>query len=113
MKGGMYLSDSEVAFDNMLAYAATVEVGSDGNDAWIFDVDETIISNLPFYKRYGYGNTTETNDTASVFKSRRREELVKEGYKLHGCSGDQWSDLVGYPMARRIFKVPNPMYYVA
>ncbi|KAJ8766721.1 hypothetical protein K2173_005332 [Erythroxylum novogranatense] len=165
MNGDKFLSDSEVAFDNMLAYAATVEVGSDGKDAWIFDVDETLISNLPYYKLYGEAtllpvslrfykklqqlgftiilltgrtesqrtvtvqnllktgyshwsrlilrNTTEKNDTALVFKSRRRAELAKEGYKLHGCSGDQWSDLVGYPMAKRIFKVPNPLYYLS
>ncbi|XP_065850733.1 acid phosphatase 1-like [Euphorbia lathyris] len=50
---------------------------------------------------------------AIVYKSEKRQELVNEGYRLHGNTGDQWSDLLGFAVAERSFKLPNPMYYIA
>ncbi|KAJ0082276.1 hypothetical protein Patl1_09869 [Pistacia atlantica] len=49
---------------------------------------------------------------SDLYNSEKRSELVKEGYKIHGSSGDQWSDLVGFFVAKRSFKLPNPMYYI-
>lgn len=50
--------------------------------------------------------------TATIFKSEKRKEMVEEGYRIHGNSGDQWSDLLGSYMSVRSFKLPNPMYYI-
>lgn len=49
---------------------------------------------------------------AMVYKSEKRSEMVKEGYRIVGNSGDQWSDLLGSEMSLRSFKLPNPMYYI-
>lgn len=49
---------------------------------------------------------------ATIFKSEKRNEMVKEGYRILGNSGDQWSDLLGSSTANRSFKLPNPMYYI-
>ncbi|KAL2928974.1 Acid phosphatase 1 [Bienertia sinuspersici] len=162
-------------------FAKTVNLSGDGKDVWIFDVDDTLLSFLPYCKIHGFGiqvlkskgfrnwgmqgkvpalqaslslynqlrqlgftiilltgrpeylrNMTNTNlhyagytnwerlilrepfdegISALEYKSGRRKQLEDEGYRIHGCSGDQWSDLLGYPMARRTFKLPNPMYY--
>ncbi|XP_072965691.1 acid phosphatase 1-like [Typha angustifolia] len=54
----------------------------------------------------------DTAKTTRQFKSEKREELGNEGYILRGSSGDQWSDLMGYPMALRSFKLPNPIYFM-
>ena len=51
--------------------------------------------------------------TAEKYKSQVRASLESEGFKIHGNSGDQWSDLTGAPMASRSFKLPNPMYALA
>lgn len=48
--------------------------------------------------------------TAVQYKSKKRTELVKNGYII---VGDQWSDLIGENVGNRTFKVPDPMYYVA
>lgn len=56
--------------------------------------------------------TTDIGKPAVVYKSERRAELEAQGFRIHGSSGDQWSDLLGLPMAKRSFKLPNPMYYV-
>ncbi|XP_050215697.1 acid phosphatase 1-like [Mercurialis annua] len=181
MTAERYLSDSEVVAADSISFAKSVNVTGDGKDAWVFDIDETLLSNLPYYevrfgqpydeksydqwvnlakapalpsslnlykelKRLGFTiflltgrsehqrNSTSKNllfagyndwerlflrgvtdqgKTAIVYKSEKRMELVKEGYKIHGNSGDQWSDLLGFAVAKRSFKLPNPLYYLA
>ncbi|XP_022882510.1 acid phosphatase 1-like [Olea europaea var. sylvestris] len=183
MTGDKYLSDLAAVADNSLAYAKTVKLSGDGKHAWIFDVDETLLSNIPFYASHGFGseifdeasfnkwvdmaeapsvpaslrlykdleelgftiilltgrtelqrNATECNlqfagysnwerlilrkrsdhgKPATIYKSERRKHLEDEGYIIHGNSGDQWSDLLGFAVAKRSFKLPNLMYVVA
>ncbi|KAF8083913.1 hypothetical protein N665_0746s0015 [Sinapis alba] len=180
--GGQFDKDYNVVASYALAFAKTVKIGGDGKDAWVFDVDETVLSNLEYYKANGYGsepynpktfnewvvqgtatgfdaslklykglkklgfsiilitgrdeaqrNITEKNlrdagysgweylllrghedqgKAAVKFKSEQRSRMVKKGYKLHGNTGDQWSDLQGFAVADRSFKVPNPIYCI-
>ncbi|EOY30597.1 HAD superfamily isoform 1 [Theobroma cacao] len=183
MTGPRYMSDSEIVANYSLAYASSVEIGRDGKDAWVFDIDETLLTNLPYYQAHGFGsepfdenswdvwvdlaeapaipaslklynelkqmgfkifvltgrsenqrNATGKNllfagytdwerlilrgpsddgTLATVYKSEKRSDLVNEGYRIHGSSGDQWSDLLGFAVAKRSFKLPNPMYYIS
>ncbi|KAL8126277.1 hypothetical protein AgCh_013530 [Apium graveolens] len=178
-----YKSDLERVAKESLLYASGVELKRDGMDAWVFDIDETLLSNLPYYVDHGYGlevfdseafdkwvdngiaqaiesslklyeevvkfgfkvflltgrsemrrNVTVENlskigfhdwdylilrgaedhkKTATQFKSEKRRKIMEEGYRIHGNSGDQWSDLLGSSMSARSFKLPNPMYYIA
>ena len=57
MEGERYASDSAVAAAESLAFAAqAVAVGDGGaKPAWVFDVDETLLSNLPYYAVSGWG----------------------------------------------------------
>ncbi|KAH7851612.1 hypothetical protein Vadar_014271 [Vaccinium darrowii] len=55
MTGGRFLSDLEVVADDALAFAKTVNVSGDGKDAWVFDIDDTLLSSLPYYATIGYG----------------------------------------------------------
>ncbi|CAL9205497.1 acid phosphatase 1-like isoform X1 [Musa acuminata AAA Group] len=182
MSGARYASDTDIVVDESLAFARSVQIANDGNDAWIFDVDETLLSNVPYYAINGFGtkvfNETSFNEwvdkarapalaaslrlyeellvsgfqiilltgrneaqrkvtvenllhagyhswrslifredsdmgkPAVVFKSGRRAELEGQGFRILASSGDQWSDLLGFPMAQRSFKHPNPMYYI-
>lgn len=183
MTGVRYRSDSDAVANASLAFADTLEIAGDGKDAWVFDIDETLLSNIPYYDKHGFGtevfdessynewaekakapaipaslslykelqergfkiflltgrsedqrNSTEKNlhyagysdwerlilrgssdqgKLATVYKSERRKGLKEEGYRIHGSSGDQWSDLLGFAEAKRSFKHPNPMYYIA
>ncbi|KAF8393465.1 hypothetical protein HHK36_021709 [Tetracentron sinense] len=183
MTGNGYGSDSELVSEDSSSFAATVNISGDGKDAWVFDIDETLLSNLPYYKLHGFGselfnettfdewvdlakapalpeslrlykellrlgfkvflltgrgeaqrNVTEKNllfsgyrnwerlilrgpsdvgKLAEVYKSEKRSDVEAEGYRIHGSSGDQWSDLLGFALAKRSFKLPNPMYYIA
>ncbi|KAK4269297.1 hypothetical protein QN277_022476 [Acacia crassicarpa] len=51
--------------------------------------------------------------TALEYKSAERVKLEKQGYRIIGNTGDQWSDILGPAAGRRTFKVPNPMYYIS
>lgn len=50
--------------------------------------------------------------TVQAYKSNRRAEIEKQGYKILSVLGDQWSDLVGPATGDRTFKLPNPMYQI-
>ncbi|XP_031478896.1 acid phosphatase 1-like [Nymphaea colorata] len=182
LTGGRYESDSAMVSFKAAEFARGVEIAGDGKDAWVFDIDETLLSNLPYYAANGFGseafneatfdewadegiapalpeslklykvlkslgfelflltgrsepqrNVTVSNllfagydswnrlilrakedqgKPAILYKSERRLEMEKEGYRIHGSSGDQWSDLLGFAIATRSFKLPNPMYYI-
>ncbi|CAN6169686.1 unnamed protein product [Urochloa humidicola] len=186
MEGPRYASDSAVAAADSLAFAsaalAAAEVGA-AKPTWVFDIDETLLTNAPYYAVNGWGsqefnetsfdewvdaakapalpsslklykelqglgfhiilltgrtefqrNSTEANllfagyrsweklilrqssdigKTAELYKSERRAAMEAEGFKILGNSGDQWSDLIGTPMATRSFKLPNPMYFIS
>ncbi|KAL8233723.1 hypothetical protein R6Q59_019823 [Mikania micrantha] len=53
--GRSYAIDLETVSNEALKFAATVELKGDGMDAWIFDIDETLLSNLPYYAQHHYG----------------------------------------------------------
>ncbi|KAL0679967.1 hypothetical protein Bca4012_007948 [Brassica carinata] len=183
--GDQYGSDYDVKVDYALAFANTVKFSRDGKDVWIFDIDETLLTNIGYYRAHGYGvsrsepfdsksfnewvvqgtapafaaslrmynalkklgftiilltgrdedqrSFTEANlrdvgysgwerlilrglddqgKSATNYKSEQRSKLIDQGFKIHGNTGDQWSDLLGFAVADRSFKVPNPMYYI-
>ncbi|WCJ36437.1 HAD superfamily subfamily IIIB acid phosphatase [Euphorbia peplus] len=180
--GRGYQFDLERVSSEARLYAKSVEIGVDGKDVWVFDIDETLLSNLPYYASHGYGleifnsmefdswvekgeasaiepslklykeilglgfkvilltgrgeeqrGVTEDNlvnagfqkwdklilrgsedrgKRAVTYKSEKRSEMLTEGYRIHGNSGDQWSDLLGFSMSSRSFKLPNPMYFI-
>lgn len=55
MTGGSYEIDLEMVSKEAAEFAKSVELKEDGLDAWVFDVDETLLSNLPYYAQHGYG----------------------------------------------------------
>ncbi|KAK6118624.1 hypothetical protein DH2020_047616 [Rehmannia glutinosa] len=52
IEGGQYRRDSDTVADTAIQFAKSVQLeGDDGKDIWVFDIDETALSNLPFYAR--------------------------------------------------------------
>ncbi|KAK4601810.1 hypothetical protein RGQ29_011075 [Quercus rubra] len=58
MTGDQYRYDSEVVAENSVRFAKTVEISDSGSDGWVFDIDETLLSNLPYYQFHGFGSET-------------------------------------------------------
>ncbi|KAL2928963.1 Acid phosphatase 1 [Bienertia sinuspersici] len=52
MTGDRFSSDSKLVAENSLNFAKSINVTDDGKDAWIFDVDETLLFNLPYYEAH-------------------------------------------------------------
>lgn len=53
--GRGYRLDLERVSNEAGVFAKSVQKSEDGKDAWVFDVDETLLSNLPYYADHGYG----------------------------------------------------------
>ncbi|XP_015901170.1 acid phosphatase 1 [Ziziphus jujuba] len=184
MRSSQYKADSERALEEVTLYLTSCcSLEGDGKDAWIFDVDDTLISTIPYFNKHGFGgekiNSTSLEKwmrkseapalkhTLELFhrikdkgfkiflissrreplrsstvdnliqvgyhgwsgltlrglddeamevqnyKSRVRQLLVDEGYRIWGIIGDQWTSFHGHPRAKRAFKLPNSIYYVA
>ncbi|GJV36618.1 acid phosphatase 1 [Tanacetum coccineum] len=184
MAGSQFKIDSEATIDECTLYLNTLcDLKNDGKDAWIFDIDDTLLSLVSYYKKHDYGgealNKTALEEwmtkgkgtvmdyslglynsikkrgiqiilvssrkehlrdatidnlvdagyygwkslylrsddceykTVQEYKTAVRRELIANGYRILGILGDQWSSLRGAPTARRTFKLPNSLYYVA
>ncbi|KAL6989447.1 Sigma1B-adaptin, partial [Sarracenia purpurea var. burkii] len=55
MIGRAYGIDLEMVSKEAGKYAKGIKLNEDGKVFWIFDVDETLLSNLPYYAYHGYG----------------------------------------------------------
>jgi hypothetical protein len=53
--GHQYRKDSEVVAHEAYLYAESLNLTDDGNNLWIFDIDETSLSNLPYFADHGFG----------------------------------------------------------
>nr|GEV00373.1 acid phosphatase 1 [Tanacetum cinerariifolium] len=54
-----YEMDIEMVSNEALEFAISVAVNEDGMDVWIFDIDETLLSSLPYYGQHGYGDLAD------------------------------------------------------
>lgn len=55
MNDGQYALDMEGVAMAALEYLKDIVPGEDGKDVVIFDIDETALSNLPYYHQHRYG----------------------------------------------------------
>ncbi|XP_024540857.1 acid phosphatase 1 [Selaginella moellendorffii] len=181
---GQYAADVEAVINQARIYVKNLTVTNEAKKAWVLDIDETSLSNVPYYRTHSYGatkfNATEFNAwvdqasaaalaptlslvkelvslrwnvifitgrpesqrqvtvknlkaagykgwtklllksaaqtnarmTAMAYKSSLREGLVKDGYEIWGNIGDQWSDISGSAAGNKVFKLPNPLYFI-
>ncbi|KAL3652319.1 hypothetical protein CASFOL_002000 [Castilleja foliolosa] len=66
-----YQIDLQRVCDEAGLYARTVNFSGDCKFVWVFDLDETLLSNLPYYHHHGYGS--------EVFDSTKFDEWVDMG----------------------------------
>ncbi|KAL5996881.1 hypothetical protein ACLOJK_007804 [Asimina triloba] len=56
MTSTQYKVDSERALEECTLFLSTsFELTGDGKDAWIFDIDDTLLSTAPYYKQHNFG----------------------------------------------------------
>ncbi|KAL8535327.1 hypothetical protein ACS0TY_011102 [Phlomoides rotata] len=74
MTGRGYELDLQRVCNEGAIFARSVNLSGDGKIAWIFDIDETLLSNLPYYTEHGYG--------LEVFDSTKFDHWVELGMAL-------------------------------
>ncbi|KAK2405768.1 acid phosphatase [Trifolium repens] len=55
MTGGQYEHDLNMIVDEIVVYASEIPLATTQQYAWILDVDDTCISNIPYYKAKRFG----------------------------------------------------------
>ncbi|KAI0524307.1 hypothetical protein KFK09_003673 [Dendrobium nobile] len=60
--GHRYRDDSSMVTKEAAKYARGLQLSNNGKNVWIFDIDETSLSNLPFFSKHGFG-VEPINDT--------------------------------------------------
>ncbi|KAG1335326.1 hypothetical protein COCNU_03G014450 [Cocos nucifera] len=83
MNGDRFASDSAVVAAESLAFAQTVQVVGNGKDVWIFDVDETLLSNLPHYVVNGYGSEDFNETTFDEWVNLAKAPALRASLRLY------------------------------
>ncbi|CAL4910013.1 unnamed protein product [Urochloa decumbens] len=56
MFSDQFRQDCAVAAREAAAYAEGLELAGDGREVWVFDIDDTVLTNLPYYADTGFGS---------------------------------------------------------
>ncbi|CAK7327310.1 unnamed protein product [Dovyalis caffra] len=109
-----YQVDSERTIEECRLYVSTTgTLMKDGKDARLFEIDDTVLSTLPYFKKHHFGGSDDELNEVQQRKANVREQLISDGYRVWGIVGDKYSSFEGLPRVRRSFKLPNPLYYVS
>ncbi|KAK4773441.1 hypothetical protein SAY87_028460 [Trapa incisa] len=91
MLGLQYRIDSKFVSGSAYVYAKNLTLGKDGKDVWVFDIDETSLSNLPYYAQpdnaFGYPWMTRTHVFQGQAVQRDDKRLLRLGFKIVFISG--------------------------
>lgn len=87
MMGGHYRADSKAVVDEAIAYAqGLLELGggASGKEVWVFDVDETTLSNLPYYAKHGFGAEPYNSVEFGNYAKEANAPALPETLRLYG-----------------------------
>lgn len=74
MLGLLYRRDSKTVLEEAVKYAAQLNLTGDGKaPAWIFDIDETTLSNLPYYHYHGFGYLPSISSWLVFFTKKKKD----------------------------------------
>eukprot|EP00262_Sarcandra_glabra_P021156 TRINITY_DN8767_c0_g1_i2.p1 TRINITY_DN8767_c0_g1~~TRINITY_DN8767_c0_g1_i2.p1 ORF type:complete len:184 (-),score=30.64 TRINITY_DN8767_c0_g1_i2:216-767(-) len=83
MLGGQYRKDSKMVAYEAAAYAKGLKRGGDGKDVWVFDIDETALSNLPYYAEHGFGAVPYNSTQFNAWVDQGKAPPLPENLKLY------------------------------
>ncbi|KAL8230326.1 hypothetical protein R6Q57_000104 [Mikania cordata] len=100
MLGKQYRYDCEYIFAEAYEYAKGLNLTGDGKDVWVLDIDETTLSNVPYYARediaFGYYlyNSTSFDEWVVTAAApavpgsvKLYKQLIKLGFKIVFLTG--------------------------
>lgn len=84
MLGFQYRQDSKAVAREAYLYARKLNLTGDGKDVWVFDIDETTLSNLPHYARHGFGVEPYNATSFNKWVEEKKAPALPESKKLYG-----------------------------
>ena len=65
MTGNGYVNDFALVAQKPYVYASSYNTSVDGSSkhAWVFDIDETSLSNLPYYEVHNFGYVSHSQSS--------------------------------------------------
>ncbi|KAI4330656.1 hypothetical protein MLD38_028924 [Melastoma candidum] len=81
MLGRQYRMDSATVANAAIEYAKGLKVSR--RDAWVFDIDETSLSNLPYYAANGFGTMPYNATSFSAWTLEGRLPVLPETHRLY------------------------------
>ncbi|KAI5649694.1 hypothetical protein M9H77_35699 [Catharanthus roseus] len=84
MTSSQYKVDSERTIDEINVYLSNYNCRflKDGTDAWIFDIDDTLLSTIPYYKNNGFGGQKLNLSSLEEWMSQGRAPALEHSVKL-------------------------------
>ncbi|XP_057431603.1 acid phosphatase 1-like [Lotus japonicus] len=83
VKSTQYRVDSQRATDEGLVYLSTrCNLNKDGRDAWNFDIDDTLLSIVPYYKKNLYGGKKLNVTSLEEWMSKGKAPALDHSLKL-------------------------------
>ncbi|XP_047044652.1 stem 28 kDa glycoprotein-like [Lolium rigidum] len=83
MLGSHFRRDSKVVIDEALAYVETLKLAGNGKEIWVFDIDETTLSNLPYYAKHGFGTTLFNATSFNAYVLEGSAPVLPETKRLY------------------------------
>ncbi|KAK4790329.1 hypothetical protein SAY86_017633 [Trapa natans] len=100
MLGLQYRIDSKFVTGSAYLYAKNLTLGKDGKDVWVFDIDDTSLSNLPYYAQpdTAFGAKPYNDTTFTVWEKQAKapalpatlwlyKRLLRLGFKIVFLTG--------------------------
>ncbi|XP_028778949.1 stem 28 kDa glycoprotein-like [Neltuma alba] len=83
MLGQHYRDDSKAVNREAYFYARSLALPKDGRNIWIFDIDETTLSNLPYYAQNGFGVQPSNSTKFYEWVDKGEAPALPETQKLY------------------------------
>ncbi|XP_062087581.1 stem 28 kDa glycoprotein-like [Humulus lupulus] len=84
MLGSQYRKDSKTINKEAFFHAQSLNLSKNGKDAWVFDIDETTLSNLPYYAENGFGSVPYNATKFNAWVSTGSAPALPESLKFYG-----------------------------
>ncbi|KAJ7954662.1 Acid phosphatase 1 [Quillaja saponaria] len=83
IRSTQYKVDSERAVDECIVYLGTsCSLKKDGKDGWIFDIDDTLLSAVPYYRIHSFGGERLNVTTLEEWISRGKAPALEHSLRL-------------------------------
>ncbi|PKA59422.1 Acid phosphatase 1 [Apostasia shenzhenica] len=78
MSSSQYKSDVQRATDEAALFlTSSFSLAGDGRDIWVFDVDDTLLSTLPFYKSHQFGGSAANRTLLEEWMAKEKAPAVE------------------------------------